>query len=451
MKKTLMSIVFGVLAMVLMIGGAKAAGGPCVLAPGEASNTCPASVGGVGANNVATALTALATDGGEITMYQPLHIANATSFNVTSDMTINMYGDNLLTIGNASNVLTVKNGGKLTINGTNVTITKQIVVEKGGELVINATKVDATAGGLVTTNGKVTISADTTIDATAQTAITANANSVVELNGTITAATIAEVSSTAASIGDSNAEVTVAGGNYEATDIAFKAANKGVIVINGGTINATEQAIRIADGVVTINGGNLTSTNSNTIVTAGTAATAELDINGGTIVSTAANKVALALNNANATYHLTGGVVESKGTETAAAIRLGAAFFDATTGELISTQEGIITGGKYLNKIVAEVINSKTSLNMDVSTQLVAEGVAITTADGYKVVGEGEKTTEPGATEGENNGEVTAPESQGNTADAKNPDTSDNVYGLISMAVASVAGLFVTFKKTILG
>ena len=43
------------------------------------------------------------------------------------------------------------------------------------------------------------------------------------------------------------------------------------------------------------------------------------------------------------------------------------------------------------------------------------------------------------------------PEAQApDTTDAKNPNTADNFYSLISMLIASAAGLFIVFKKNIL-
>ena len=442
MKKTLMSIVFGVLAMVLMIGGAKAAGTCTDNCEAYVTNSANEASNG-GYASISDAWTQVTTNGGTIELKKEIYPGAAT---ISKDVTIEAGDYDFVAQGD----LTVQNGATLTINGSSINMgAHKFDVAKGGKLVIDGV-ITTTATDLIETAGTVEISANSEITATTKNVVLAKANADVTLNGTYNAATIVTSDTTAARYGESVAQVTIAGGTYNASAKAIDAKTGMVLTISGGEITATNQVVLINDAKVTIEGGNLVSTDDNAVQTNGTDENASLTINGGTIISAASGKTALYFMNANAKYALTNGTIESKGAKDAAAINLDSAFFDATTGKLIASQEGIITGGKYLNKIVALVENPLTHATMDISTQLVAEGVAITTVDGYKVVGEGEKTTEPG-TEGENNGEVTAPESQGNTADAKNPNTSDNVYGLISMAVASVAGLFVTFKKTILG
>ena len=384
-----------------------------------------------------SAWNAVRTYGGTIELKD-----NLTSYNVTFDKNVIVEAGNYNFEFDGTN--TIADGASLTVKGDNISVNNAIVVNEGAKLVLNGT-VNATSK-LATTNGEVVIEAGSKVTAgNTVNAIEAGANAVVTLNAEeMTAGTIVKTNSIA--YADVAPKIIVESGKYTADSAAFYLGS-GDLTINGGTINATGNGIHLVKGAVTINNGTINSKTYTIYTNATGGDEASLTINGGNISSTGSATTALDLENAEATYALNGGVVESKGAKDLAAITLGAAFQDAD-GKLVNV--GFINGGSYLNKIVAEIENNKTGAMMDVSTQLVAEGVAITTADGYKVVGEGEKTTEPGATEGENNGEVTAPESQGNTADAKNPNTSDNVYGLISMAVASVAGLFVTFKKTIL-
>ncbi len=435
MKKTLMSIVLGAAAMVLMVGGVKAADG-CTLAPGTDENTCGASVDGEGFTTAGDALDYAIDNGGELTFYGSYTLANGVDKEITKNVSIIMYDENdTLTVGASSKGVIVKTGASLTLKGEKISVATPIKVENGASLTIDG-KVTSTASNMIETNGDVTITSASEITATSKNVVYANSGAAVSLNGTIKAQNIATFGNSDALL--SPAVVTVSGGTIEASGIAFSVANDASLTIEGGNIKATKQAVLITDGNATINGGTIVSTGEHTVQT-NTANKGSLKINGGTIIATADGKYALYLNNDKATYALTGGTVESKGNDDAAAILLGSNMIDTNTGELKASLQGIITGGSYLNKIVGVVKNAKTGKNYDASTQLVKAGVAIETKDGYKVVGEGSQAN--------TNEQTTAPESQeptGNTADAKNPGTSDNFMSLISMVTASAAGLFIT-------
>ncbi len=416
-----------------MVGGVKAATCDTSLPLGE-DGACKATVT---VNNntqyfdsTGDAWKEARINGGELVIANPLEITTARTLD--KDININIIGDGVLTL---NEVLTVANGASLTINGkTEVTLASKTLfdVQKGGSLTLNGVDINVSSLGLtpaISAAGNVTIT-NSSVKGAQAAIIEAKKDAVISLDGTFTGKNI--VNATGA------ATVNVVGGDYTASDIAFMADNGVILNLNGGKISATKEVVKMTDAKVTVSGSELTSDTMDAIFADGTVSTASLTINEGSkLVSNA--KYALAIGNANAKYNLTGGTYESP-KQTAAIWLKTATCLNSKGNAVIANLQGIITGGSYLNKIVA-TIEAENGATIDVSTQLVKAGVAIETKDGYKVVGEGSQAN--------TNEQTTAPESQeptGNTADAKNPGTSDNFMSLISMVTASAAGLFITLK-----
>ena len=410
-----------------MVGGVKA---QCNLSTDLDENTCPAKVGEVGFDTADTAMAEVKENGGDFTLIEGQYTPGAVlefKKNATVDT-----GDNYFRVDS----IKVDEGVTLTLKGSNIVINKNaITVEKGATLIIDGAKITATTDGFVKTSGTVTVNTGSEINAGSHTAITANSGAVVTLDGTIDADVIVGMGTkdTLASA----ANITVNGGKMTATNTAFNMSNSATLTINGGEIKATNQAILMTEATVNIINGDVISTGNHAVQT-NSGNNAKLTISGGKIIAAKDKYYALYINNPKATYELTAGTLESKGTDMAAILLSDACLTEGHN--VVAKLQGIITGGSYLNKIVATVVDK--GGNYDVSTQLVKAGVEIKTENGYKVVGEGtseEQTEEP-----------TAPESQeatGNTADAKNPGTSDNFMSLVSLVSASAAGLFIAFKK----
>ncbi len=350
-----------------------------------------------------------------------------------------MYGDAKLTLGGASSVLTVADGGSLTINAKNVVVAKAFTVNKGGKFVLNATNVTATTNGLATVAGELTVGANTTVDSTGHVAIDVLPNSTVTLNGKVDATTVVRpASSYNKGYNEADAKVIVNGGTYTTTATAIQA-DKGMnVTINGGTFNTKPgegapavNVIMLYNAKVTINGGTLTS-NGAPVQTEGTADTASLTVNGGTLVSTLTGRHALLLRNAKAKYVLAGGTYEAKGDKDAAAISLDTAFFDVKTGKLIADQKDIITGGRYLNNIIGVIKNTVSGANYDATDDLVAEGYTVKEEGNYKVVV---------STKAEDNKKPAAkPEEQA-------PNTYDAGLVYMGLALSAIGASVVSVRK----
>ena len=380
---------------------------------------CPAAVGSQKYDTIAQAWTAVVTDGGELTVADGELSIAAT--NIEKNVVINLTEDSSLKF---TGLVTVAKGATLTINGNNdetdVTIpafTTIFDIKSNAGLTINGLKLDVSnmTGSIIKTAGNVTIT-NSEITNAKSAIIAAAKDAVVSLDGDFSGNNIVTTSG--------KASITIIGGDYNADAEAFIVDNSSTLNIEGGNIEAEKEVIKMSDAKVTIGNAELTSATENTITTLGNAATASLTVNEGTkIVSD--TKYALAIANAEAKYALNNGIFESPRKKAAIWLNENTCLNKDKDG-VVEKLQGIITGGSYLTEIVAQLTTTDGKV-IDVSAQLVKAGVAIETKDGYKVVGEGSQTN--------TNEQTTAPESQeptGNTADAKNPGTSDNFMSLIS-------------------
>ena len=451
-----------------MVGGVKAATGTCdtSLPLSDEDNACRAKVTSTEGKEsyflkVKEAYDFVLTNGGTLDLGTDIKITKADLTYIDTNIVINAY-DHFIEIGPKADSFEIARGGSLTINGigedsasisSDQTNKPVFVVDNGGKLVINGIDLEADSlvdgQSAIKTNGTVDI-ANANIFANTAYLIDAGQDAIVNLDATIdydgegeeAAKGIVTVSE-AAAYGHNPAKITINGGNYNVSNIAFDLKNGASLIVNGGNVRTPSNVVKISGTTganVSIIDGTLISDSAYTILVSDSSKTTSLNIAGGKIVSLGNNRNALYLKNAAGKYSITNGLLESTQPEGTAAILLGDDFFDEE-GNVIPSQQGIVTGGSYLNKIVAAHLTDD-GATVDVSAQLVKAGVKIETKDGYVVVGEGksaEQTEEP-----------TAPESQeaiGNTADAKNPGTSDNFMSLVSLVSASAAGLFIAFKK----
>ena len=444
-----------------MVGGVKAASNTTCNKPGETGNgnvACSAAVDGLGYTSLDDAVNKITNDGGTLTLYKDLTINTARTF--VKDITIEA-NDHVITIASGrDNRYTIKanfiiNGGKIISEHST---TPFAVVETGGNLSLNGVNIEylkLTKALIEANGGNVTID-NSIINATNATLVNvAKHNSkIILVSGTYNVNNVlTESLNDTPSVNEEAASMVIKGGTYNTTNQIFKV-DKGInLTIDNGNFKAANgTALKIYCADVTINGGTFTAEKGYVIDTVKAtndtaSANASLNILGGNFI--AKDKYVLHIGRARMNYAINGGTFESKGNS-----KLPVILIDNTNPALNNTTDedgniivaeslrGIISDGKFLNKILAAVV-TKDGATVDVSAQLVKAGVKIETKDGYVVVGEGtpaEQTEEP-----------TAPESQeatGNTADAKNPGTSDNFMSLVSLVSASAAGLFIAFIKT---
>lgn len=411
MKKTLMSIIFGALAMVLMVGGVKAA---------DVEHQF--SLNGQYYDSLTNALAA-AKDGDTITLLKDRNSSNNSTYNVEKDVTLDLNGKNFVM---SSGKLVVKNEKSLTV--TNGVYASALEVEAGSTLktsnvvigalrttaqatVANPIKVSGAAGKVTTLE----VSADTTIKATTTAIEISNEGVNATINGSIESKWGVYVHGTA------NAEI------------------PSTVAINA-TIKGTEKSVNVVSNAnVSITGGEYTSTNSNPTVNI---SNGTLAISGGKITSEA--NYAVAISGADTKFTISG-TAELNSAKDADDNQLPA--LNITAAEVIDNNIGALTGGRYLGSIVGDV--AKTSATGYLANAAVAKLVK----EGYIVVEDGAYKVVKAANEEQPADETVAPESQeptGNTADAKNPNTSDNFMSLVSMVSASAAGLFIAFKKVVL-
>ena len=216
--------------------------------------------------------------------------------------------------------------------------------------------------------------------------------------------------------------------------------------VNGGSYTSNDRVFILKNGTLNINAGTIKATGAATAIWVQEPNTAKytnaLNVKGGVITSASSTEEAIWFDGSNGTYSFEGGTVTSgkdKDGKQLPALHI-------RNWKFLDNHAGMITKGTFTGSIVGNVQVGQDTYKTasEASKILVAEGIAMVNENGQVVVG----TTNADQTEQAE--EPTAPESQeatGNTADAKNPGTSDNFMSLVSLVSASAAGLFIAFKK----
>ena len=505
--KNLKMFAIGLAAFAAMTMGVHAASTTACNKPGQTlsgvSVNCEASVNNDGYAKFSDAWTEVIANGGTLELYADATI-KASDYDVTKDVTIEA-GKYTFTIDNAHH-LNVKTGATLTVNNGTFKITQTssatpFIVDKGGALVLNdvtttlggtlitnngtatvkggnitdtciadpvfdnngtltlnGTKVDASKAQTVVRNSGVATLEDITVDAAASTlVITAKHNSEATLvSGTYSVKRVLDDSLSngpVASNGEVGAKVVIKGGTYNTTSQAIEA-DKGVeLTIEDGTftvISGTAMKIYAAD--VIIKGGTFTANNGYVIDTVAAttdsgAPNASLTISGGNFIAASrSSKYVINIGRAKMTYAITGGTFESKGADKLAAIRIGLATPTTTKNGVTNVADvvkGILTGGKYLNNIIAKMENAD-GATIDVSDELVAEGYTVKVEDPYKLVVstnpvEDPEQQDPNVGDG---GANTPADTNPNVPDV--PKTNDNI--LVYAGLGLVSALTVGFS-----
>ena len=428
--------------MVLMVGGVKAA--DYVESPDQCSTNNLYLNHGNGTYTCSDTFSSALSDleegeTGEIVLLKDMTLVGPV--NITKDVTINLNGHKLTGgVWNSNQHIYVK-GANVTIkNGTLVFATGT------GHLVVNSANKAST----------LTIASDVKVEATYGTASViavedATETTVVNINGNWTVnAEIVDC------LQDKDDELTVNLNANISTESSHSLltldAGKSVVNVNGGSYTAKKTVFNVTNGTLNVKAGTITSAEESAVVV-NTPSNAKyknaLSIAGGNLVAKGQNQYSLvfatAANADKGTYKITDGTftsgLDSKKKQLPA--------IATTAWNFLEEHPAMITGGKFIGSIIGDVQvgTSKYTEASEASKVLVAEGIAMVTENGQVVVG----TTNGNQTE--QTEEPTAPESQeatGNTADAKNPGTSDNFMSLVSLVSASAAGLFLAFIKNIM-
>ncbi len=413
---------------------------------------------------------AIAT-GGYITLYD--NVTYSTDKTVAKNLTMNLnnhtavFGTNKMTV--AKDVTLSVNGGKVTagnvvpfvVNGTlvleNVTATTDTqllenngtvtitngtytteaktlsVIENKGTLTVTNAKFVAqklTTGSLVNNAGTVTMT-NLDVDTTGALLTVAAHGSKATLAGGLydaTAVVKTALSAPPASHGGVAATVTINGGTYNTTGTALYANYGMSLNVTGGTITSKDQGLHLYDATAVISGGTINSTTA-TVITTG-AGNASLTVSGGTLKSE--GSYPLYFQNNNATYAISGGTFEAKIEDRPAIMISNLTTIKDGKTEVAKAYKGILTGGKYLNNIIAGAIVDNKGATVDVTNDLVAEGYTVKEEGNYKVVV---------STKAENDKKPAAkPEEQA-------PNTYDAGLVYMGLALSAIGASVVSVRK----
>ena len=324
----------------------------------------------------------------------------------------------------------------ITVEGANVTIKNgTIETSSDKQLKVDSSKKVST----LTIADDVTVNSTSTSNAVIQVSDSTN-NTEVNVNGTWTVqAELVDCDDGKNLTVNLNAKVT--GDLTSKTALITLDGGTSIVNVNGGSYSSNKGVFVLEKGTLNVTNGNITAEGNHAIIVKSTKDDAStLNIAGGNITATGQDKYALyfagSAGNEKGTYSITDGTFTSG--KDAEGNKLTAIKIDSKV--FLENHPGMITGGTFVGGIVGDTPSGdRTTYAAVASKQLVAEGIAMVTENGQVVVGttngnQSEQTEEP-----------TAPESQeatGNTADAKNPGTSDNFMSLVSLVSASAAGLF---------
>ncbi len=428
--KNLKLFVFALCAVLLSVVTVNAASTQTCNKPGETTANlpaCVATVNGTGFAKMLDAWNEVETKGGTI---------EVLNNNVLSFSAAHTLSKNITIVANGNKVefkagMVVADKGSLTITNANLDLTKAVEVLKGGNLALNNVVVTATenvvknSGTTVVSGGKVTANTTNysafinfgTLELNSLTRVDADYNLLVAKNGSTTTINggkyfvgtlvVANESQVEADerhnvTGTTPAKVTFKNGEFttsKTTDLQ----NGVVVTVENGTYKADKGLFNVTNtSSLTVNGGSMETTDGNVVVVAA-GSKAKLSITGGTLVSKTSAAV-LSLQSTDATYAISGGIFETKGAEDAPAMWInGTTTDDKGTIKVAKAYQGILTGGKYLNKIIVKIAGPNGG-TYDLTNQLVAEDYVVKAEDPYKVVVStkvAEETSKPGAKPGE--------------------------------------------------
>ncbi len=336
-------------------------------------------------------------DGGTFKLYADTGIDSGTR-NITENLVIDLNSHKLTVGSTAAAGITVKADASLTVKNGEVAMysgagNDTFTVEKGARLNLASLKVNNNtfAHSLVNNAGTLDVASDvvTTLKAGALVTV-AKANSTTTLAGTHDVKTILTVATTGDAVSNTNPASTVSvRGTYTTAAEALTITN-GVKVNVNANIESAAAVARVNNAELTVDGGSLTAKTNAALIVNGTTEDTKLTVNGGTITAKEATGTgyALWLANPKAIVKVTDGTFNS-GKDVKAAINLVGAYTetdkDTKETHVVSTIKGILTGGRYLNNIIAKIENSDHG-TVDVSEELVAEGYTVKEEGNYKVV-----------------------------------------------------------------
>ncbi len=407
-------------------------------------------------NNVALTIA----DKGSLTIRD----AEVVASSVTVPFDVQLGGTLVLDNVTATTATTVLNNhGTVTVTGGTYTSSaaSSALFNNFGTLSMTDAKVVAAkaTGAVVDNKGVVTL---TGLDVNAKTATLVNVashNTQTNLvSGTYKLKTIVKESLTAAPndlIDEVAAEVNISDGTYTTENQALYFDHGIKATIDGGTITVKSgTAVKIYCADVVVNGGTITTVKGYVFDTIKAsdddkAANASLTITGGNFVTN--NKYVLHIGRARMTYAISGGVFEAKGDSKLPAIIVdsttkGSTYLATTTDAEGNTTvakaiAGILTGGKYLNNIIAGVTTNSDGATVDVSDQLIAEGYTVKVEDPYKLVVS--LNPEPEKDPGESGDPAVTPENPDNTVadDTETPNTVDSIPTYLAAGAVSIIGI----------
>ncbi len=330
--------------------------------------------------------------------------------------------------------LTVKNGEVVLGNPTVVAF----IVKTGGSLNLTNLKITGAAysWSLVENSGILNIASDVNVDLPkANVVYTSKAGAKTTLNGKYNVNTIVGVDPRTDEVERKGSVSTIAVNGTYTTAANALSVTDGVVVTVAADIESDNSIAVVNGGSLVVNSGDLysaasASANVPAIKVAGSTDATKLTVNGGTIASK--NNYALYLMNTKAAYSITDGTFESA-KALSAAIGLYTGFTETKDGEthVVPALKGILTGGKYLNNIIAKVLNADQG-TVVVSDELVAEGYTVKEEDNYKVVV---------STKAENDKKPAAkPEEQA-------PNTYDAGLVYMGLALSAIGASVVSVRK----